>query len=74
MHVLHEKLASNCQLALDTHPRGLLASGSRLHHVAAACELPLRAPLAMCQLQRSVHHGTGTVPLLGQRLLRLVRQ
>jgi hypothetical protein len=39
-HMLHEPVASNCQLATEDRPKGLLASGSRLKRFAEACQLP----------------------------------
>jgi hypothetical protein len=69
MHALHEQLASNCQVAMDTHPSGFLASGSRLQGFAAACQLPEGLPLAHVHLRQALLAGA----VLGQRLLRHVR-
>ncbi len=37
-HMLHEPAASNCQLATEDRPNGLLASGSRLQRFVKACQ------------------------------------
>ena len=72
-HMLHEAAASNCQLAPQSAPAGLLASGSRLKSFAAACALPAGQPVTLGCIRQAVLGGGAGARRLGGRLLNLVR-
>jgi hypothetical protein len=59
LHALHEQMASNCQLATDACPSGLLASGARLKRFAAERQLQPGQALAMHHLHTDALLGEG---------------
>jgi hypothetical protein len=73
LHVLHEQLASNRQLAEGLRPSGFPASGSRLRRFAEVCQLPAGVPLALVHLQQALVATDASAALLGRRLLQHVR-
>lgn len=72
LHVLHEQLANNCQLATAARPSGLLASTGRLKRLAAACQLQPGQTLAMHHLHTAALPSDGLTRLLGGRLVKSV--
>ncbi len=72
-HMLHEPAASNCELATEDRPNGLLASGSRLKRFAEACQLPAVQPMTPGQLRTCQLDHASSACRLGSRLQRHVR-
>ncbi len=72
-HLLHEPAASNCQLAPEDKPNGLLASGCRLKRFAKACLLTAGQPVTFGHLRASQLDPASPACRMGGRLLRHIR-